>query len=70
MSANCPVSLTDVKALIEISLGFEVVEKSESIAPEKMCFFYQSIFKEPYQTGGEFGSAGPKAPDPSQAFPL
>jgi hypothetical protein len=28
-------SPTDVKALIEISLGFEVVERSESIVPKR-----------------------------------
>jgi hypothetical protein len=32
-------SPTDVKALIEISLGFEVVEKSESIVPKRYGIF-------------------------------
>ncbi len=37
-SANCSVSLSDIKGLIEIRLGFEVVENAEVIALEKYVY--------------------------------
>ena len=38
MSANCSASLSDIKGLIEISLGFEVVENAEVVAPERYVY--------------------------------
>ena len=35
MSSNCSVSLADIKGLIEIHLGFDVVEKSEPVTSER-----------------------------------
>lgn len=38
MSANCSVSLSDVKGLIKISLGFNVLVNAEPVAPERYLY--------------------------------